>query len=61
MSTLPAWLEALPDAQTMREVDRWAIEDRGVASLELMERAGAGVVRAGRPGDRRVRQGQQRR
>ena len=46
MSTLPAWLEALPDAQTMREVDRWAIEDRGVASLELMERAGGGVVRA---------------
>ena len=45
MSTLPAWLEALPDAQTMRDVDRWAIEDRGVASLELMERAGAGVLR----------------
>lgn len=29
----------------MRGVDRWAIEDRGVASLDLMERAGAGVVR----------------
>jgi ADP-dependent NAD(P)H-hydrate dehydratase / NAD(P)H-hydrate epimerase len=30
----------------MRAVDRWAIEQRGVAGLELMERAGAGVARA---------------
>ena len=28
----------------MREVDRWAIEELGVAGLELMERAGAAVV-----------------
>ncbi len=30
----------------MRAVDRWAIEDRGVPSLDLMERAGEGVARA---------------
>ncbi len=30
----------------MRDVDRWAIEERGVAGLDLMERAGAGVARA---------------
>jgi hydroxyethylthiazole kinase-like uncharacterized protein yjeF len=30
----------------MRAVDRWAIDVRGVPSLELMERAGAGVFRA---------------
>jgi hydroxyethylthiazole kinase-like uncharacterized protein yjeF len=30
----------------MRAVDRWAIDVRGVPSLELMERAGAGVTRA---------------
>lgn len=29
----------------MRAVDRWAIEEQGVPSLELMERAGEGVVR----------------
>jgi NAD(P)H-hydrate epimerase len=43
---LPAWLDPLPDAETMRAVDRWAIEDHGVAGLDLMERAGAGVTRA---------------
>jgi NAD(P)H-hydrate epimerase len=30
----------------MRAIDRWAIEERGVAGIDLMERAGAGVVRA---------------
>jgi NAD(P)H-hydrate epimerase len=30
----------------MRSVDRWAIEERGVGGLDLMERAGAGVARA---------------
>jgi NAD(P)H-hydrate epimerase len=30
----------------MRAIDRWAIEERGVPSLDLMERAGAGVTRA---------------
>ena len=42
--TLPAWLEPLPDAEQMRATDAWAIEDRGIASLELMERAGAGLA-----------------
>jgi NAD(P)H-hydrate epimerase len=46
MSTLPQWLVPLPDAEQMRAVDRWAIERQGVPSLELMERAGAGVTRA---------------
>jgi hydroxyethylthiazole kinase-like uncharacterized protein yjeF len=36
----------LLDAEAMRAVDRWAIEEQGVAGLELMERAGAGVARA---------------
>jgi ADP-dependent NAD(P)H-hydrate dehydratase / NAD(P)H-hydrate epimerase len=44
--TLPEWLIPLPDAETMRAVDRWAIEEQGVAGLELMERAGTGVARA---------------
>jgi len=43
---LPDWLTPLPDAESMQAVDRWVIEERGVASLELMERAGAGVARA---------------
>jgi ADP-dependent NAD(P)H-hydrate dehydratase / NAD(P)H-hydrate epimerase len=30
----------------MRGVDRWAIEERGLAGMELMERAGTGVARA---------------
>jgi len=46
VDTLPDWLTPLLDAETMRAVDRWAIDVRGVPSLELMERAGAGVTRA---------------
>ena len=46
MDALPAWLTPLPDAEGMRAIDRWAIEQRGVPSLDLMERAGAGVARA---------------
>ncbi len=45
MESLPAWLTPLPDAETMRGVDRWAIEERGVEGLDLMERAGAAVAR----------------
>ncbi len=41
---LPAWLEPLPDAAQQRATDAWAINDRGIASLELMERAGAGLA-----------------
>ena len=46
MRTPAPWLVPLPDAETMRAVDRWAIDERGVSGLELMERAGAGVARA---------------
>src|SRR5688500_10141249 len=44
--TLPRWLEPLLDAEQMRETDRWAIESRGIPSLELMERAGEGLADA---------------
>jgi len=43
---MPPWLTPLPDAETMRGVDRWAIEEQGIAGLELMERAGAAVARS---------------
>jgi ADP-dependent NAD(P)H-hydrate dehydratase / NAD(P)H-hydrate epimerase len=39
------WLEPLPDAELMRAWDSWAIEEQGVSSLELMERAGLGLAR----------------
>lgn len=43
--TLQPWLEPLPDAGAQRALDAWAIEQRGVPGLELMERAGAGLAR----------------
>lgn len=46
MEDLPDWLTPLLDAETMRGVDRWAIDQQGVDSLELMERAGAAVATA---------------
>jgi ADP-dependent NAD(P)H-hydrate dehydratase / NAD(P)H-hydrate epimerase len=46
MAELPDWCEPLLDASQMRAVDRWAIEQRGIPSLDLMERAGQGVARA---------------
>lgn len=42
---LPGWLDPLYDAEQMRAVDAWAIGERGIAGLELMERAGAGLAR----------------
>jgi ADP-dependent NAD(P)H-hydrate dehydratase / NAD(P)H-hydrate epimerase len=42
--TLPGWLTPLPDAEAMRAGDRWAIEEQGVPSLDLMESAGAGLA-----------------
>jgi NAD(P)H-hydrate epimerase len=41
---LPDWLEPLPDADEQRALDEWAIEQRGIPSLELMERAGTGLA-----------------
>jgi len=41
---LPDWLEPLFGAEQMRAIDRWAIEQRGIPSLDLMERAGAGLT-----------------
>jgi hydroxyethylthiazole kinase-like uncharacterized protein yjeF len=46
MEVLPDWCEPLLDAPQMRTVDRWAIDERGIPSLDLMERAGIGVADA---------------
>ena len=41
---LPRWLTPLPDAAQQRAIDTWAIEERGIASLDLMERAAVGLA-----------------
>src|SRR3954470_16823598 len=55
---LPGWLDPLYEAAEMRAVDAWAIEEQGVPSLALMERAGIGLARivasVARPGPVRV-------
>lgn len=38
------WLDPCLDAAQMREDDRWAIEDQGVPSLDLMETAGIALA-----------------
>jgi len=43
--TLPGWLDPLWVADEMRAADAWAVEHDGVASLDLMERAGEGLAR----------------
>jgi hydroxyethylthiazole kinase-like uncharacterized protein yjeF len=43
-AALPDWLDPRYGAEQMRATDRWAIEQRGVPSLDLMERAGAGLA-----------------
>jgi NAD(P)H-hydrate epimerase len=40
------WLEPLYDAEGMRGVDRWAIEDQGVPEADLMEAAGTALAEA---------------
>src|SRR3954471_8157518 len=55
---LPDWLGPLYEAGERRAVDEWAIEEQGVPSLDLMERAGIGLARIvaerARPGPVRV-------
>jgi ADP-dependent NAD(P)H-hydrate dehydratase / NAD(P)H-hydrate epimerase len=46
VSALHPWLSPLYTAEEMRAIDRWAIEERGIPSLELMESAGTGVAGA---------------
>ena len=46
MSSIHPFLEPLYTADEMRAIDRWAIEELGIPSLELMESAGAGVAEA---------------
>jgi len=41
---LPDWLQPLYDAQQMRAIDRWAIGERGIRGIDLMERAGSGLA-----------------
>jgi ADP-dependent NAD(P)H-hydrate dehydratase / NAD(P)H-hydrate epimerase len=40
------WLQPLYDAEGMRAVDRWAIEEQGVPESDLMERAGTALAEA---------------
>jgi NAD(P)H-hydrate epimerase len=41
---LPDWLDPLLDAAQQRALDEWAIDERGISGLELMERAGTGLA-----------------
>jgi ADP-dependent NAD(P)H-hydrate dehydratase / NAD(P)H-hydrate epimerase len=43
--TLPDWTDPLYESGEMRAVDAWAIEQEGIPSLDLMERAGEGLAR----------------
>ncbi|MBM3666137.1 MAG: NAD(P)H-hydrate dehydratase [Actinobacteria bacterium] len=43
---MEAWLSPVLDAEEMRATDGWAIRERGVPSLDLMETAGRAVAEA---------------
>src|SRR3954449_7047665 len=43
---LPDWLDPVYEADEMRACDAYAVEERGVESLDLMERAAAGLAQA---------------
>ncbi len=43
---MESWLQPLYDAEGMRAVDRWAIEEQGVPAEELMEAAGTALADA---------------
>jgi NAD(P)H-hydrate epimerase len=43
---MEAWLQPLYDAEGIRAVDRWAIEEQGVPSSQLMEAAGTALAEA---------------
>lgn len=42
--SLPEWLRPLPGAAEQRGLDEWAIGERGIPGLDLMERAGEGLT-----------------
>ncbi|HYB28113.1 MAG TPA: NAD(P)H-hydrate dehydratase [Solirubrobacteraceae bacterium] len=44
MAILHDWLDPLPDAREQRALDEWAIGERRISGVELMERAGAGLA-----------------
>jgi ADP-dependent NAD(P)H-hydrate dehydratase / NAD(P)H-hydrate epimerase len=56
--SVPDWLDPVFEAAEMRAADAWAIQDQGVPSLDLMERAGAELARVtaavARPGPVRI-------
>ncbi len=43
---MESWLSPLYDAEGMRAVDRWAIEEQGVPAAQLMEAAGTALAEA---------------
>ena len=42
--SLPRWMDPLLEAGEMRELDRWAINEKKIAVEQLMERAGEGLA-----------------
>lgn len=42
--SIPDWLDPLLDAAQQRALDEWAISQRGIAGVQLMERAGEGLA-----------------